>query len=146
MYIIATIIIVLDQISKKYAVKYLKNGSPIEIIDNFFQLSYVQNYGAAFGILQNKQLFFIITTIIIIFGIIYFMKVNNTTKTINILLMLIIGGAIGNLIDRIRLGYVIDFLDIKFGNFYDYPVFNLADSFIVIGTIILDNYLSNEKE
>lgn len=138
LYIIFTLILIIDQATKYLAVERLMGNPPVVIIDNFFQLNYVENYGAAFGILQNKQLFFIVITIIIIAGIIIFMKVNNKlSKMMNISLVLILSGAVGNLIDRIRLGYVIDFIDVKFGSLYDYPVFNIADSSIVVATIIV---------
>ncbi len=138
LYFIFTFILVIDQVTKYLAIERLMGNPPIVVINNFFQLNYVENYGAAFGILQNKQLFFIIITVVIIAGIIIFMKSNKKlSKVMNISLALILSGAVGNLIDRIRLGYVIDFVDIKFGNFYDYPVFNIADSSIVVATIIV---------
>lgn len=138
LYIIFILILIFDQATKYLAVEKLMGNPPFVIISNFFQFNYVENYGAAFGILQNKQLFFIIITFIIVVGIKIFMKVNNNlNKIMNISLILILSGAIGNLIDRIRLGYVIDFVDIKFGNFYDYPVFNIADSSIVVATFII---------
>ncbi|RKD34338.1 signal peptidase II [Thermohalobacter berrensis] len=131
-------IILIDQISKYYAVKLLKGSRPYVIIEKFLQFNYVENYGAAFGILQNKKLFFIITTSLILIGIIAYMIMNkNLTKLMKASLIMIIGGAIGNFIDRVRLGYVVDFIDVKFGTLYDYPVFNLADSFIVVATIII---------
>lgn len=138
LYIIFIVILVIDQVTKYLAVERLMGNPPFVIINNFFQLRYVENFGAAFGILQNKQLFFIIITFIIIAGIIIFMKANNKlSKLMNISLVLILSGAVGNLIDRIRLGYVVDFVDIKFGSLYDYPVFNIADSSIVIATIMV---------
>lgn len=135
---ISLIIIILDQITKFYAVKLIKGNTPIIIIKNFLQLNYVENFGAAFGILQNKKIFFIIMTTIVVIGIIIYIKTNiNLTTTIKIALVMVIGGAIGNLIDRIRLGYVIDFIDVNFWGLYDFPVFNLADSSIVIATFLI---------
>lgn len=146
LYLLPLIIITLDQISKKIAVDFLKNDASIKLIGDFLQLNYAENYGAAFSILYNKQLFLIIISSITIIGIILFMYFNKNTYIMNIALSFVIGGAIGNLIDRIRLNYVIDFIDVKFGDFYDFPVFNIADSFIVIGTLLMfflvitDNY------
>lgn len=130
--------IILDQITKKWALSVLKNSSSIRIIDDFLRFSYVENRGAAFGILQNQIMFFVIITIVMIIALGYvFFKNKNITKLSKLSLTLIAGGAIGNFIDRIMLGYVVDFIDIRFGNFYDFPVFNLADSFVVCGTFLL---------
>ncbi|MDD2493892.1 MAG: signal peptidase II [Tissierellia bacterium] len=130
--------IILDQVTKVWATNTLRDGSEIKIIDEFFRLSYVENRGAAFGMLQNKIWFFVLVTIIMLVILAYIFFVN---KNLNILsklsLTLIAGGAIGNFIDRVRLGYVVDFLDVRFGSFYDFPVFNVADSFVVCGTILL---------
>ncbi|MFA5524842.1 MAG: signal peptidase II [Tissierellales bacterium] len=135
---ISLIVLLLDQASKFYAVKLLKENSPIVILDNFLQLTYVENFGAAFGILQNKKIFFIVITTIVVVGIIFYMKSNiSLTSSMKVALALVIGGAIGNLLDRIRLGYVVDFIDFKFWGLYDFPVFNIADSSIVIATIAI---------
>ncbi len=135
---ISIIIILLDQITKFYAVKLLKGNAPIIIIKNFLQFNYVENFGAAFGILQNKKVFFIIMTTIVVIGIIIYIKTNShLTTTMKIALAMIIGGAIGNLVDRIRLGYVVDFIDVNFWGHYDFPVFNVADSSIVIATFLI---------
>lgn len=132
------LIVFIDQITKIWASAILKGNHSIVILEKFLKLNYVENRGAAFGILQNKQMFFIVVTILIIVCILYFLKKNNNINNISILSMVLItGGAIGNLIDRIRLNYVVDFIDVTFGNFYDFPVFNIADSFVVIGTFIL---------
>lgn len=138
---IVLIVIVIDQISKLFIVKYLKPIGTIPIIRNFFHLTYVENKGAAFGMLQNKTFFFIIITIIVGTILVYsIVKIPGSTLY-KITLSIILGGAIGNLIDRVRLGYVIDFIDFKF-----FPaVFNLADSMIVVGAFIL-GYLLIFKE
>lgn len=138
-------IIIIDQITKYWAVS-LKNNPPIVLIDNFLQLNYTENSGAAFGMLQGKQAFFIIVTSIILIIIIYTLKKNNNLNNISKLtLILISGGAVGNLIDRIRLHYVIDFIDVTFGKLYDFPIFNVADSFVVIGTFILIYLIGFDK-
>ena len=130
--------IILDQITKKWALSILKNSSSMKIIEDFLRFSYVENRGAAFGILQNQIIFFVIITIVMIIALGYiFFKNKNITKLTKLSLTLIAGGAIGNFIDRITLGYVVDFIDVRFGNFYDFPVFNLADSFVVCGTFLL---------
>lgn len=130
--------IILDQITKFWAVNTLKDGSEIKIIGDFFRLSYVENRGAAFGMLQNKIWFFVLVTIVMLAVMAYIFFTNKNLTTLSKLsLTLIAGGAIGNFIDRVRLNYVIDFLDVRFGNFYDFPVFNIADSLVVCGTILL---------
>ncbi len=138
----AVIIIILtiftDQLSKYLSYITLKGNDPTVIIENFFQLNYVQNYGAAWGILQNQRYFFIGLTILVVLLLGAYAKTNkNLSKLTVTSIALIIGGAVGNLIDRIKMGHVIDFLDIKFGSLYDFPVFNFADSFIVIGTFLM---------
>lgn len=137
--ILIIITVALDQLTKFLAVKYLKGRGPLIIIDNFFHLYYVENRGAAFGILQEKRaLFLILTTIIIMCLVIFILRnYSEINRILKIALGLLIGGAIGNLIDRIRFGYVIDFLSFYLINNYSFPVFNLADVFIVISTTIL---------
>lgn len=132
-------IVFLDQITKYAAVIHLKGNSPQIIIKDFFQLHYVENYGAAFGILQNKKMFFVIISVIVIIGILFLLYRGNynLTKTMEISLVIFLGGVIGNLIDRIRLGYVIDFLSFRLGKGYDFPVFNIADISIVVSTILI---------
>lgn len=137
LYIYCILIVIIDQVSKQYFVNLLSGDKTIKLIGDFLQLNYVENYGAAFGILQNKKIFFIIITVVVLSFIIYFIKRYNVNFWTKFSLTMIIAGAIGNLIDRVRLGYVIDFIDVKFGTLYDFPVFNVADSFIVVGTILL---------
>lgn len=129
------LLVVLDQASKIY-LTLVNKTSPIdlEVIKGFFRITYTCNDGAAFSILKGKRVFFIIMTIIVIFLIVYYLLKNKVYWVEKYSLLLIISGAVGNLIDRIMYGYVIDFLDfIIFG--YDFPVFNIADSFITIGAI-----------
>lgn len=130
--------IIIDQITKLWAVNVLKDGSSIKIIGDFLMLSYVENRGAAFGILQNQLWFFVIATIVMMSILLYiFIKFKNITMLSRLSITLIGGGAIGNFIDRIRLGYVVDFIDVRFGNIYNFPVFNFADSFVVVGSFLM---------
>ena len=129
------LLVVLDQASKIY-LTLVNKTSPIdlEVIRGFFRITYTCNDGAAFSILKGKRVFFIIMTIIVVCLIVYYLLKNEVYWVEKYSLLLIISGAVGNLIDRIMYGYVIDFLDfIIFG--YDFPVFNIADSFITIGAI-----------
>ncbi|MDR7856401.1 signal peptidase II [Tissierella sp.] len=138
-FILPVFIILLDQISKYAVVKYLMGSAPHVIISNFFQFSYVENYGAAFGILQNKKIFFVIITLAVIIGISIFLVKNyySINFFMRIGLGMLLGGAIGNFIDRVRLGYVVDFISFRLFNIYDFPVFNIADISVVVGTIII---------
>ena len=116
----------------------------IEIIKDVLYFNYVENRGAAFGIMQNKQWFFIVVTVILITAIIiYMLKTKSQNKLLNTSLIFIISGGIGNLIDRVFLGYVVDFIDVRIIN---YPVFNVADCFVVIGAILLCAILIFSKE
>ncbi|WP_164690148.1 signal peptidase II [Paraclostridium sordellii] len=131
-------LIAIDQISKYLAVNYLANIGSIPIIKNIFHLTYVENRGAAFGMFQNNQIIFIVVAIAAcVFGLYYLYK-----KDLNILgksaIILIISGALGNLIDRIRLGFVVDYFDFRV--IWDY-IFNVADVFVVVGTILLCVYI-----
>lgn len=140
LYIILTaLIIAFDQISKVMAIKYLKGQEPYVIIKNYFELRYVENYGAAFGILQQKRIIFIIITTLVLLFILIFLYNNYYKLTVisKLSISLFLGGAIGNFIDRVRLGYVVDFLRVNILSFYDFPVFNIADVFIVSGTILI---------
>ncbi|NLA13480.1 MAG: signal peptidase II [Tissierellia bacterium] len=130
--------VVFDQLTKYWATEVLKNGESIKIIGNFLRFTYAENRGAAFSILQNQRVFFLIITIImlIILGIVYFTN-RNLSNLSRLSMAMIAGGAIGNFIDRYRMGYVIDFIDVRFGTFYNFPVFNIADSFVVCGTILM---------
>lgn len=130
--------VVLDQVSKLWAADVLKDGGSIKILGNFLRLTYAENKGAAFSILQDQRIFFLITTILMLMflGYIYF-KTKNISNLSKISIAMISGGAIGNFIDRLRLGYVVDFIDVRFGNLYNFPVFNIADSIIVCGTLLM---------
>jgi len=131
--IIVLAVVILDQLTKYLVLNNLKDIGHIPIIQNIFHLTYVENRGAAFGILQNQKYFFVIMKSIVIAVIIYFLiREKNLRKSVVVCLSLIAGGAIGNLIDRIRFGFVVDFFDFRV-----WPVFNIADMAIVIAQILL---------
>ena len=135
--IISIILLCIDQISKLLVVNLLTKTDSITMIKNFFYLTYINNDGAAFSILVGKRIFLILVAIAIIIMLIHYIKKNNIQNKLEIVsLALIIGGSLGNLMDRVVRGYVIDFLDFKIFN-YNFPIFNLADTFIVIGVILL---------
>jgi len=137
-YIIALIVIIIDQYTKALAVTKLAKGS-VPLINNVFHLTYVENTGAAFGIMQNSNTIFIILIALILLAIIFALhKYKPSQKLIQICAGLIIGGAIGNLIDRLFRGFVVDFFDFRLIN---YPVFNIADSCVVVSSIIFCVYI-----
>ena len=126
----------LDQFSKFFAVKYIKTNILNISIKPIFDLVYVENTGAAFGIFKGMRFIFIIITIIAIIAIlIYIYRLNlEKEKYSFICLILIFSGAIGNFIDRVRLAYVVDFINFSF---IDFPVFNFADSYITIACFLI---------
>ena len=131
-------LIVIDQISKYLALNNLANIGSIPIIENIFHLTYVENRGAAFGMFQNNQIVFIIVAVVASIVGLYYIYKKKLNLLGNISIVLIISGAIGNLIDRVRLGFVVDYFDFRF--IWDY-VFNIADIFVVVGTILLCIYI-----
>ena len=135
--IISIILLCIDQISKLLVVNLLTKTDSITIIKNFFYLTYINNDGAAFSILVGKRIFLILIAVLVIVMLIRYIKKNNIQNKLELVsLALIIGGSLGNLMDRVVRGYVIDFLDFKIFN-YNFPIFNLADTFIVMGVILL---------
>lgn len=135
--IISIILLCIDQISKLLVVNLLTKTDSITIIKNFFYLTYINNDGAAFSILVGKRIFLILIAVLVIVMLISYIKKNNIQNKLELVsISLIIGGSLGNLMDRVVRGYVIDFLDFKIFN-YNFPIFNLADTFIVIGVILL---------
>lgn len=138
LYLLTIVVLVTaDQFSKFLIVKNFVENEKIVLIKDFFNITYIKNYGAGFSILQNQTIFLVVVTIAAIGFVTYLLIKSKNNEAFNrVCYLLIIGGAIGNLIDRLTLGYVIDFLDFYiFG--YDFPVFNIADSFLTIGCILL---------
>ena len=135
-FLISFSIILLDQLIKFFIIKKIPLNSSVTIIPKIFSLTHIHNYGAAFGLFQNSSQLLIWFSIIIIGIILYIYDKIPKEKIGQILVALVLGGTLGNLIDRIRFGYVIDFL-----NFKIWPAFNLADSAITIGTIGLIIYM-----
>ena len=131
-YIITLLVLVLDRITKILVENFLDN-KVINIIKNVFYLTYVKNEGAAFSILTSQRIFLILISLLAIGFIYYFVKKHNKT---NIGYAFLMGGIIGNLIDRVVFGFVIDFIGVIIFN-YHFPIFNIADSFIVVGAIFI---------
>lgn len=127
----------LDQLTKYLAIIYLKDKPSIDILKNVFCLQYLENQGAAFGILQNQMIFFIISTILIIILIaVLFVRMSPQKYfwPLRLCMIFVCAGAIGNFIDRIRFGYVVDFL---YFELIDFPIFNVADIYVTLSAISL---------
>ncbi|MCC2378378.1 lipoprotein signal peptidase LspA [Bacillus wiedmannii] len=136
-YVIALFVIAIDQISKWLIVKNMELGTSIPLIDNVLYITSHRNRGAAWGILENKMWFFyIITVVFVVFIVIYMQKYAKTDKLLGISLGLILGGAIGNFIDRVFRQEVVDFIHVYIFS-YNYPVFNIADSALCIGVVLI---------
>ena len=133
---VTALVLILDQVTKALVLANLtlyESWMPIEALRPYFTITYVQNTGAAFGILPNGGIVFPIVAAIVVGIIIYFYRtLPGRAPLIRIALGMQLGGALGNLIDRLRLGFVVDFFDFKF-----WPVFNVADSALVVGVIAL---------
>ena len=130
--IIAAAIAVFDQLFKMWIVSAIPIGGYMALIPGVIHLTYVKNTGAAFSIFTDMRLFLIILTSALIVAVILFMLKGGLTKAEKICLAAVLGGGIGNLIDRLLLGYVVDMFEVEFMN---YAIFNVADCFIVAGVI-----------
>lgn len=134
--IIIVILFVIDQISKLVIMNNFKLNESVNVIKNFFRLTYSRNDGAAFGMFGGKTIFIVLVSVLVLgyllFELFYHKKRNLIVDTS---IAMIVGGLIGNLFDRLYFGYVRDFLDFNiFG--YNFAIFNLADTFIVVGAFI----------
>lgn len=131
------LLIFVDQFTKYAAVLKLKNQPAFNIINGVLEFNYLENRGAAFGMLQNQKIFFVFVAVIFLGVIIYVLAkapVDKKYNKLHFLLVMIAGGAIGNLIDRLRFDYVVDFIYIVLINF---PIFNVADMYVTFSTVIL---------
>lgn len=140
-YIVALLIIaagvILDQWSKHMAVLHLRGTGGTDLIPGVFRLTYLENRGAAFGVLQGQQWFFyIITAVILVAVLLVYTRIPAGRKFVplRVCAVFIVSGALGNLIDRVRLGYVVDFF---YFELIDFPVFNVADIFVTLSAVLL---------
>ncbi|MEB2289096.1 MAG: signal peptidase II [Anaerolineae bacterium] len=133
---VATLAILADQASKAYVVRHLglyESWAPVSALERVFRFTHVHNTGAAFGLFpQGGVVFLVIAVIVSAIILYYYRQVSSNGWLIRLALGLQLGGALGNVIDRVRLGYVVDFLDV-----WRWPVFNVADSCVVIGVGLL---------
>lgn len=143
--VVATIIITLDQLTKEWVrMNIPKYGSmiPIPALGEYFVFEHVDNYGAAFGILQNQGMLFVVIAIVVAIAILVYVRYLPTEHNfVRVLLGLQLGGAVGNLIDRINQGFVTDFVKMGVPGVYYWPNYNIADSSIVVGVIALGIYI-----
>ena len=142
-FFIALFVFFMDQIIKFYVLKYLYLGQEISVIKNIFSITFVANKGVAFGLFSNSNFPFVLISIAVLVCItLVFISLGKARFWIKIAYGLILGGALSNMLDRIRLGEVIDFLD-----FHIWPVFNIGDSAICVGVgIFVLNILKNKSQ
>ncbi|MCR1796903.1 signal peptidase II [Staphylococcus warneri] len=135
--LVAFLIIVIDQVTKWIIASSMKIGDSYEVIPNFLNITSHRNNGAAWGILSGKMFFFyIITVIILIVLVLFFIKEAQYNLFMQLAISLLFAGALGNFIDRLFNGEVVDFIDTNiFG--YEFPIFNVADSSLTIGVILV---------
>lgn len=140
---ITPMVVILDQFTKYMVIQHFRLGETVPIFSGFFNFTYIRNTGAAFGIFAQSHPsfrvpFFVAVPLIALVAIGYiFKKIGETDLKLSSALSLVIGGAIGNLIDRVQLGYVVDFLDFHWSYQYHFPAFNVADSAICVGVGVL---------
>jgi signal peptidase II len=138
--IVSCVILVLDQTTKLYVDSHFRVHESLTVLANFFHFTYVRNKGAAFGIFADSAVripFFVTVSLVAAIGILWYMRrLRDDQRLLNFSLALIFAGAVGNLIDRVRLGEVIDFIDVHWYR-YHWPAFNVADSAITVGVCLL---------
>lgn len=136
--ILTIILVIIDQVTKYLTVQNIALGEVVEFIPKLISLTYIRNTGAAFSILEGQMWFFYIVTIIVVIGLIYYMYTEaRNDRILGVLLALILAGAIGNFIDRLTLQYVVDMIKLEF---MDFAIFNVADSYLTVGVILLFIY------
>lgn len=124
-----------DQFTKGLAISHLKGKSAYSLIDGVLELQYLENHGMAFGMLQNQKVFILFVGIIFMLVLLFFlfkMPITSKFRVIHVLVVFIISGGLGNMLDRLRLDYVVDFI---YFVLIDYPIFNVADIYVVCATI-----------
>ncbi|MBQ6799162.1 MAG: signal peptidase II [Oscillospiraceae bacterium] len=134
---VAAVIVILDQVSKALVVANIPLDGYVEAIPGLFHLTYIRNTGAAFSMLEGQRIFFLVITAVFLGGVIYCIVKKVFARPYFWIFAAITGGAIGNLIDRIRFGYVVDMIAV---DFIDFAIFNVADIFITCGAVVLVVY------
>lgn len=136
--IFTAILVAIDQLTKYLTVQNIPLGEIVEVIPGIVSLTYIRNSGAAFSILEGQMWFFYIITILVVAFLIYYMYTETKdNKILGYILALILAGALGNFIDRLLYQYVIDMIKLEF---IDFAIFNVADSYLTVGVILLIIY------
>ena len=134
-YLIAAGVVLLDQLTKWLVVRYLEPIGTVPLIENALHFTYVENTGAAFGMMKDSRwIFMVVSSVAIVVLIVLIAKYASESRFASISVAMILGGGIGNMIDRVRIGYVVDFIDFRL---IDFAVFNVADSFVTVGACLL---------
>ena len=131
------VLVAVDQYTKLLAVRHLKDQKPLVILDGVFELQYLENRGAAFGMLQDRRYFFVIMTVMVFVAVAYFYGITPASRRylpLRLCMIVVTAGAVGNFIDRIVNGYVVDFFYISVINF---PIFNVADIYVTVTFLAL---------
>lgn len=137
--LLSVLLIVVDQVVKFWIVANFNLYDQMEVVPNFLSLTYIRNTGGAFSLLEGQRYFFIIITLVAVAAVIYFLrKYIHESKWLTLGLSLFLAGAVGNFIDRFRLGYVVDMFQLDFVTF---PIFNVADMALVVGVGMIFIYI-----
>lgn len=146
-YLIFVLGMLLDYSTKIWAIRVLKDQNDITVVKGFFDFSYLENRGAAFGIFQGRvYLLAAVTVVIMAVLFVMYQKTKKKTRLLTISTAMILTGAIGNLVDRLRYGFVVDFISWHWKDAYYFPTFNVADICITVGTGLLILYIIKEVE
>ncbi len=130
------VLVIVDQMTKYMAIGRLKDRPSIKLIDGVFELQYLENRGAAFGMLQNGKVFFVFAAVVMLTAIVFVLikaPIAKKYRPWHVFLVMIAAGGVGNMIDRIRLDYVVDFF---YFSLIDFPIFNVADIYVTVGTAL----------
>ncbi|MBB6673199.1 signal peptidase II [Cohnella nanjingensis] len=148
-YVIAALVFAIDYVTKKLIEHNLDLYQQVKVIGDFFIITFIHNRGAAFGILQEQRWFFLLITVLVVSAIVWYLHRSHRhgRGLLLVALALVLGGALGNFLDRAIYGQVVDFMQFNFGS-YTFPIFNAADCAIVVGVamIILDSLLAPKRE
>ncbi len=133
--ILSVLVLALDMLTKRLAVFFLEGGGSVPILQGILHFTYVENTGVAFGMLQDRRIIFITVSlaVLVVLGL-YFYKTKRRDRFLKFGTALVFSGAVGNLIERVFNGYVVDFIDFRLINF---PVFNVADIAVCVGAVLL---------
>jgi signal peptidase II len=133
---LAAAVLVIDQLTKAWLVSFLSPGERVEVVGDYVRLIHSQNTGALFGLFRDQAMFFAIVSVGVVGAIVWFHHTSGRNTLLSVALGLLLGGALGNMADRFRIGYVVDFVDVGLGDLRFYT-FNVADSAISLAILFL---------